>query len=503
MSLDSALSIATGGLAVVQRQINIVSQNVANASTAGYVREVATQTSLTAGGDPSGVESGPTQRALDGPLQASVLAQGAVVSGLQTTASALSAVDAAQGTPGDSGSSLASLAGGLQTAFVTLRADPSSAPGQQAVVSAAQSLAGGINALAATYTAQRQSAQDAIVQQVSVADQTLSQIGTISDQIVKLRSQGLSTADLENQRDEQVQTLGSLVSVHTSVAADGDMTVMTDNGTVLPTRGSDATLTTRDSTIAPGDSYSATSSSGIAPITLGGIDVTASLTGGSIGANIALRDTTLPTYQAELDEYSHTLATQFSGNGLALFTMAGAPVPAASTAPVPPATTLAVQAPYVGLAGTLQVSQAVVTQAGLVQTGTGTPPAAGGGGGDTTEIDAVLNNTFSSGVSSATVGLGPLGNLDAPYNGSGGLVSMAATLVASQSGDSAAATASLATETGVQTTLAAQFSTASGVSVDQELSNMVELQNAYGAGGKIISSVQAMFTDLLNAVDPS
>jgi flagellar hook-associated protein 1 FlgK len=45
MRLDGALSIATGGLANVNRQMAIVSQNVANASTPGYASEVATQTS--------------------------------------------------------------------------------------------------------------------------------------------------------------------------------------------------------------------------------------------------------------------------------------------------------------------------------------------------------------------------------------------------------------------------------------------------------------------------
>ena len=50
MSLSSALSIAGGGLGVVQSQIAVVSQNVANASTPGYVEEVANQTSVAYGG---------------------------------------------------------------------------------------------------------------------------------------------------------------------------------------------------------------------------------------------------------------------------------------------------------------------------------------------------------------------------------------------------------------------------------------------------------------------
>ena len=494
MSLQSALSIASDGLGVVQRQISVVSQNVANASTTGYVREVATQVSLEAGGSPSGVASGPTQRALDAPLQASVLSQNATVAGLQTTANALAAVDAAQGATGDDGSSLSTLAGGLQTAFVTLQSDPSSGPQQQAVVGAAQALASGINTLSTTYTAQRQAAQDTIAQQVGVANSVLSQVGQISDQIIKLKAQGGDTADLENERDEQVQSLSSLLSVKTSVAADGDMTITTDNGTVLPTHDSTGPLSTSDVGIAVGDSYSPASAgstgsaTSIPGIMIGKTDVTASLTGGSIGANITLRDTTLPGYQAELDEYSQTLSTQFSSAGLTLFTSGTNPVPAAST-------TSPIQKPYIGLAASLTVNAAVVGDPSMVRDGTAAASASSTtDAGNTTVIDAVLNSTFATSVSSATTGLGPQGTLNAPYGSTGGLVSMAATLVASQSQDSSAATASLATQQGVQTTLNSQFSTASGVSVDQELSNMVQLQNAYGAGGKIIAAVESMFT---------
>ncbi len=473
MSLESALSIAGSGLAVVQRQISVVSQNVANASTTGYVREVSVQTSLEAGSEPSGVASGPTQRALDAPLQASVLSQNAAVSGLQTRAAALSVIDAAQGTTGDGGSSLASLAGGLQTAFTTLRTDPSSAPQQQAVVGAAQSLAGGINTLSQTYTAQRQAAQDTLVQQVATANQALGQIGALSTQIVSLKAQGASTADLENQRDEQVASLSGLLSVHTKVSASGDMTVTTDDGTSLPTRGVDGPLATTDLTIAPGDTYAKGAAPGAAgaipAITIGKLDVTASLTGGSIGANLTLRDSTLPGYQATLDTYSQTLATRFSGQGLTLFTSGAATVSAAP-------------ASAVGLSSSIQVNAAVAATPSQVRDGTS--GTASGAAGSTTVIDAVLNTTFAAQGSSQD------------------LVSQAATLVASQSQDSAAASASLTTQTGVQTSLNSQLDSASGVSVDQELSNMVGLQNAYGAGGKIISALESMFTSLLAAVNP-
>ncbi|MDQ2762933.1 MAG: hypothetical protein M3Y22_05435 [Pseudomonadota bacterium] len=76
----------------------------------------------------------------------------------------------------------------------------------------------------------------------------------------------------------------------------------------------------------------------------------------------------------------------------------------------------------------------------------------------------------------------------------------AATLVGAQSADSAAATSQLSTEQAVQTTLQTKLSSETGVNIDTEMSDMIALQNAYGANAKIISAVQTMYTQLLGMV---
>ena len=86
---------------------------------------------------------------------------------------------------------------------------------------------------------------------------------------------------------------------------------------------------------------------GIPAITLGGADVTGQLRGGQIGANITLRDATLPTDQAELDELAQNMASRFDTQRLTPVHRpqgSGAGVP--NSAPPPP-----VQTGYVGFAG--------------------------------------------------------------------------------------------------------------------------------------------------------
>jgi flagellar hook-associated protein FlgK len=55
MSIDSALSVASGGLANIAQQMATVSNNVANASTPGYAEEVRKRPQFSeSGGDFSG-----------------------------------------------------------------------------------------------------------------------------------------------------------------------------------------------------------------------------------------------------------------------------------------------------------------------------------------------------------------------------------------------------------------------------------------------------------------
>src|ERR1700733_15119749 len=100
MGLDSALSIASGGLANINSQFQLISQNVANAATPGYAVEVSTQEAITADGVGLGVHTGAATLQIDQALQASVMQQNAVVTGGQTTQTALQAIDSVLGTPG-------------------------------------------------------------------------------------------------------------------------------------------------------------------------------------------------------------------------------------------------------------------------------------------------------------------------------------------------------------------------------------------------------------------
>ncbi len=307
MSLNSALSIATGSLANINSQLALVSQNVANASTPGYAAEIATQQSVTAGGEGLGVRTGLTIRNVDTTLQSELLSQNATVAGLQTQQTALQAIDAAQGTPGQ-GTDIASLLGNLQDQFSTLLNDPSSAPQQSQVVSAANSLAQGINALSDTYTTQRQTAEDNLVSEVATLNSTLGTIGSLSNQIVTLQASGQQHGrSRESARRRRCQSL-AIGRREGAAAAEWRSAgrLYRRRGPADP-RQQQPVLHHRRECAA----WLHLSSGSIGGIMLGGTDVTSQLQGGQIGANITLRDSTLPTDQAELDEFAQNLASRF------------------------------------------------------------------------------------------------------------------------------------------------------------------------------------------------
>ncbi len=503
MSLNSALSIASGGLANINAQFALISQNVANAATPGYAVEIGSQQALTVDGLGMGVQTNPARPLIDQALQASVAQQNASVAGLQTTQTALQAIDSVLGTPG-AGTDIGSLLGNLQGSFGTLLTDPANQTQQSAVVSAATTLAQGIGSLAGTYAAQRQAAQNGIQSEIGTLNATLATIGQLSNQIVALKPTNQGTADLENQRNAAVQTLSRLLDIKTVPQTNGDLSIFTSGGLTLPTRGGATPFSIAGASVPAGSYYPG---GGIPGILIGGADVTKQMTGGQIGANIALRDTTLPAGQAVLDEFAHGLSTRFAGQGLTLFTNPAGVVPAGGGPPV--------QAGYVGYAGVIQVNPAVSANPSLVRDGTnavaGTgfvPNPPGGPAGFTGLIANIADFTFGAqlqgGVSQPvmnTGGLGAAGNLNAPFNATGGALSDFATnLIASQAQQSATVTANVATEQALQTSLNGKVTAVSGVNMDTEVSQMLALQQAYGANARVIAGVQSMFTQLLQAV---
>ena len=496
MNLDGVLNSAWSGLDAASRRLAIVSQNVANAGTAGYARESAATQDVPGS---AGTRLGLTTRATNDVVQQGLFHANAYQASLDAQNTALAAIDQISGTPGD-GTDIGSRLGALQDGFSALAGDPANETQQREVVLKAGELAGSLNQVSQAIGAQRQAAQDSAVTTVGTLNSTLYQIGSLTDQIREQKASGQDTADLENARDAALGQVSQMVDVTVLRRDDGDV-LLASGGTILPLRPSEGAFSLGSATLA------ADTPTPVVP-TLMLHGQPASVRGGALGGALAIRDTVLPAQQASLDEFAHTLASRFDAQGLRLFSD--------PTGAVPPGGAPYTQSGYVGFAGTIGVNPVVSAAPSLVRDGTqavaGSPTGAsaftpGGPAGGTTMITRVLDFALGAEVQAgvaqpgaATTGLGVDGSIIGAGSGQGALSSLATSLVATQSSAGSNAAAQLGTATTMANTLQAKLTSGTGVSVDGELTTMVQLQQSYAANAKVLTTVNALWSDLLAVV---
>jgi flagellar hook-associated protein 1 FlgK len=463
-SLNSITTNAASGLAASQAAIALVSDNVANAGVVGYTAKTLDQSAFEVGNQSFGVRIGQVSRSVDAALQASVRSSASSIGALTIRSQVLQAVNATQGAP-DDGISLADAVSTLQARFTALESQPSAQTQQSAVVQAAGTLAGTINNTAGTITSERNSVQSQIVTTVDTLNTALATVESTTHQLMDATASNGSTADLADQRDAALQTLSNTLNLHYSEQADGNITILGQNGLSIPL---DGRFSTQSAVLSPAATYAAGGTS-VPPILLQSsnptnppVDVTKQLTGGQLGELIQLRDTTLPTYTASLDTFAANLATQFNGQGLQLFTTVGGATIAASSP---------------GLSSQIQVNPSVVAKPSLVRDGTANPA---GVAGFTGLIDQILNKSFGAGGTNPS------------------LANQAQSFVSQQSGDTALAESDLTKATSYQTMIAGALSSGSGVNVDQQMGLMIQLQNSYQANARVMQTTETLFTALLN-----
>jgi len=144
-----------------------------------------------------------------------------------------------------------------------------------------------------------------------------------------------------------------------------------------------------------------------------------------------------------------------------------------------------------GLAGRISVNSALVASpSSLVAFASGTAS------GDPTRPNFILNQTTSAALTfSPTTGIG---SASTPYSGT--LTDYMSQVVSQQSQAANAATNLQQGQDTVVSALQQRFNEQSGVNIDTEMSNLIALQNAYGANARVMSTVQQMMSMLLQSV---
>lgn len=353
IALDNAIS----GLRAAQRNLDVISNNISNAGVEGYTRKILPQETLLIGGEGAGVKLQAIMRKVDMTLMRDLVKQNSVTANSATTETYLNRIQEFHGAS-EAERSIAARLGKLNDAFADLSTAPNDGFKLSNVVNAAQDAARSMNDFNTLITQMRNDMQTEIQSSVNSLNESLKTIEQLNQQIAVLDSQGRSTAELEDERDRQIQNVSKYLEVSSYTAENKKIVLMTRRGETLV--DDKAKVVSFDPTPVSAGSYYP--GGGINGILIEGIDITQTNMGGTLGALVEMRDQTLPTYQAQIDELAQKTAERFDALGLRLFTDANRMVPPSTTPPTPVG--------YIGFAGEIRVNPDIVADNSLLRTGT-------------------------------------------------------------------------------------------------------------------------------------
>ncbi len=232
MSITAVLQNSLSGLTVAQAALAVVSQNVANANTVGYSRQIAGLEARIVAGISSGVQISGIERVIDDFLVRELHGQTSVLGAAQASAQFLTEVQSRFGSPSGNTSLSADLAE-LGVAFDTLSVNPEDAALRFGVVAAGAAVARGVSQLATSVQKLRTEADKEINITIGAINGRLRAINALNVQISRARASGALTATLEDQRDREVAKLAENIAISTFERDNGALTVLTGGGLSL------------------------------------------------------------------------------------------------------------------------------------------------------------------------------------------------------------------------------------------------------------------------------
>ena len=471
MSLTTSLLHARSGLIGAQAGLDVVSRNIANATTQGYTKKIHNQSNLIIGGTGSGVRTDEVTRKVTDTLQQSLREQAGTIEKLEILDDFLGRLELEFGRPDDQSSISAKLTD-LKKGFQVFSTAPENATNAIGLIATADTLSRSFNDLNSLIQDLRVEADGRISDRVTEVNSSLTGLQDLNRQIGQKVAAQQSSADLEDQRDQLLLTINKNLSIGSFERTNSKITVSTAGGRLM-----------LDDTRIP-MSFVATSSLSAAtngqPVQLGGADVTSSIIAGegSIAGLLNLRDTVLPEFQVVLDDLAFKVAGSLgtvnvggTNEDLNLFTDAAGNVPAAFTA---------------GFSGTIRVRAALLTTPTDIrdpQPGAGYTPL---GAADNAIPLAVLSLFESQSALSQAAGVNNT------------MEGFSAALIGKVANQKADYDTQLTFQKVFRDGLRDRVENESGVNTDEELTELIRLEAAYGASARVLNAVQRAFDDLIS-----
>jgi flagellar hook-associated protein 1 FlgK len=447
-TLNTAMWIAAQALDVDQGALNVTSNNIANASTPGYSREVVDLTeqtpvesgNLTIG---TGVDLQQIQSVRDQVLSILIAQQNTQQSGSQTQLNGLQQVEGLFSDPTQGiGANLSAFFNSISQ----LSTDPSNGAQREAVITAAQNLVSSFNQAAQSLGTIQSSLNQSVSSSVDQINSLTQQIAQINGQVGQLQQLGKDPGTLLDQENQLINQLSQLTNVN-EIQTETGLTLTTGNGTALVVGNQSFALTVGNGPTGMQDVFSQ------------GQDITTTIQGGSLGGSIQVRDQDIPGILNQLNTLASQFATSFNnaqaqgydlnGNqGQALFSFNAN-----------------------GAAASL--SMATTDPNAIAASSDGTS----GSDGNVANLMAVSTSPLPSG--------------ETPTDAYANIVSTSGNLASQAQAEVTASTASL-------NQLTDQLGAISGVSINEETTNLLTYQTAFSAAARVVTTVDALTTAVLD-----
>jgi flagellar hook-associated protein 1 len=324
---QTLIQIGQSGLNAAQYGLSTTSNNISNASTPGYSREItqyaeADGQNMGTGFLGRGVNVTTVTRQYSDYLTQQLnqaVAQGGTLSTFNTQAEALSTIvgDPTAGVT----TQLTTLYSGLQT----VSADTSDPAARQAALGNMQSLVSQFNSLTEQFNNVRDGVNTQLQGAVTNVNQLAAQIASLNKQIlVQQGTTGDTPNQLLDQRDAAVASLSQLVGATTTTNKDGSINVSIGNGQSLVSGNVSYQLAAVPSATDASEltiAYSVPGANG----TTTNIPISESnLSGGTIGGLLQFRSQTLDPEQRQLGNIATTIGTMMNDQNEAGVTLTGA-----------------------------------------------------------------------------------------------------------------------------------------------------------------------------------
>ncbi len=461
LGLFGTLNMGTRSLATQQLGTEVAGNNLANVNTPGYARQrVQIQTSITVpsalGPQGSGADGVGIAQLRDVVLDRQILSEASIKGQLSAQQKGLQFAQASLGQQIDTAGSggqhgIAEEMSGLFTAFQSVSSSPTDLAERQILILKAQNLATQFNQVGARLDNVAAGLNDSINVDTKKANLILTDIAKLNGEITKTeQGAGGRANDLRDVRQTQMESLASLLKFTASEASNGSVQISVDGQTLISGAVLSDTLETFDS---GGGKLLLRTTTSQTPL---------DAAGGTIRGSIDSRDTDLASVRGNLDQIASTLISRVNAIHSAGFSLTGSTGENLFTGT--DATSIKVNATVAGDPRLIQASD-----------------TAGAAGNNKVVLQlAQLASESQAGLKDQT--------LSGSYNQA----------VAAMGQDLSSINTQIGNQDIVQSMLVRQRDAVMGVSVDEEMTDLIKYQRAFQASAKLISTIDQMLDIVMN-----